>query len=51
MGPYGSGIAMASTTIAERHRYVVILPLNDSDELYNRGYKYIYSVLPSPAGI
>lgn len=46
LGPYGSGIAMASTTIAERHRYVVILPLNDSDELYNRGYKYIYSVLP-----
>lgn len=46
LGPYGSGIAMASTSIAERHRYVVILPLNDSDALYERGYKYIYSVLP-----
>jgi branched-chain amino acid transport system substrate-binding protein len=46
LGPYGSGIAMASSTIAERYGYVMILALNNSDKLYSRGYKNIFSVLP-----
>ncbi len=44
LGPYASGIAMPATTIAERNGYVMILPLNNSDSLYTRGYKYIFSV-------
>jgi branched-chain amino acid transport system substrate-binding protein len=46
LGPYASGIAMAATTVAERHRYVVILPINNSDEIYNRGYKYVFGQAP-----
>ena len=45
LGPYGSGIAMASTSIAERYGYVMVLSLNNSDKLYERGYKNIFSVL------
>ena len=46
LGPYSSGIAMPATTIAERYGYVMILPLNTSDQLYTRGYKNIFSVAP-----
>jgi len=46
LGPYASGMAMASTTIAERHGYVMILPINNSDKLYSRGYKNIFSIAP-----
>ena len=46
MGPYGSGIAMASTTIAERYGYAYILPLCNSDVLFTRGYKNIFGVFP-----
>ena len=46
MGPYGSGIAMASTTIAERYGYVYILPLGNSDVLFSRGYKNVFGLMP-----
>lgn len=46
LGPYASGIAMPATTIAEQNGYVMILPLNNSDSLYTRGYKHIFSVAP-----
>jgi len=46
LGPYASSMAMPATTVSERHRYVMILPINNSDQLYSRGYKYIFSQAP-----
>ena len=46
LGPYASSMAMPATTVSERHRYVMILPTNNSDKLYSRGYKYIFSQAP-----
>lgn len=46
LGSYGSFVSMASTTISERYGYVMILPSSGSDLLFNRGYKYLFSLLP-----
>jgi len=46
LGPYSSGIAIATSAISERYRYVTILPLANSDKIYVTGYKYVFSILP-----
>jgi branched-chain amino acid transport system substrate-binding protein len=46
LGPYSSGIAIATSGISERYRYVTILPLANSDKIYMTGYKYVFGVLP-----
>jgi branched-chain amino acid transport system substrate-binding protein len=46
LGPYSSGIAIATSAISERYRYVTILPLANSDKIYTTGYKYVFGVLP-----
>ena len=46
LGPYSSGITTATSTISERYKVLTIAPQANADGIYERGYKYIFSVLP-----
>ena len=46
LGPYSSGIAAATSAIAEKYNYVTIAPLANGDFVYERGFKYLFSVFP-----
>jgi branched-chain amino acid transport system substrate-binding protein len=46
LGPYSSGIAAATSAIAEKYGYVTIAPLANGDFVYERGLKYLFSVFP-----
>lgn len=46
LGPYSSAIFQATSTISERYRVVTIAPQANADSIYERGYKYIFSILP-----
>ena len=46
LGPYSSSIAAATSAIGEKYRYVTIAPMASGDSLYERGFKYLFSVLP-----
>ena len=46
LAPYSSGIAFATSAIAERYGYITIAGAANSDALYERGYKYLFSVMP-----
>lgn len=47
LGPYSSGIAAATSAIGEKYRFVTIAPMASGDSLYERGFKYLFSVLPA----
>jgi len=44
LGPYSSGITAATSAIGEKYRYVTIAPLANGDFVYERGFKYLFSV-------
>jgi branched-chain amino acid transport system substrate-binding protein len=46
LGPFSSGITQATSTISERYSILTIAPQANADPIYERGYKYIFSVLP-----
>ena len=46
LGPYSSGITAATSVIAEKYGYVTIAPLANGDMVYDRGFKYLFSVSP-----
>ena len=46
LGPYSSGIAAATSAIAEKYQFVTIAPLANGDFVYERGFKYLFSVFP-----
>ena len=46
LAPYSSGIAFATSAIGERYGYITIAGAANSDALYERGYKYLFSVMP-----
>lgn len=46
LGPFSSGITQATSTISERYGVLTIAPQANADGIYERGYKYIFSVLP-----
>ncbi len=46
IGPYSSGITQATTAIAERYKIITVAPLANAPELYARGFKYLFGVLP-----
>lgn len=46
LGPYSSGIAAATSAIGEKYGYVTIAPLANGDFLYERGFKFLFSVFP-----
>ncbi len=45
-GPYSSDITYATSTINEKYRVVMIASMASVGRIYERGYKYIFSVLP-----
>ncbi len=45
MSSYSSGIALASSAIAEKYHAVMIGTAANADALFERGYKYFFSVL------
>lgn len=46
LGPFSSAIFQATSTISERYRVVTIAPQANADTIYERGYRYIFSILP-----
>jgi branched-chain amino acid transport system substrate-binding protein len=46
LGPFSSGITQATSTISERYSILTIAPQANADGIYERGYKYIFSILP-----
>lgn len=46
VGPYSSGITQATTAIAERYKVITVAPLANAPDLYKRGFKYLFGVLP-----
>ena len=48
LGPYSSGLTLAVAQVAEQHRKLLWNHGGSSDEIFNRGYRYLVST-PSPA--
>jgi branched-chain amino acid transport system substrate-binding protein len=44
LGPYSSGIAAATSAIGEKYGYVTVAPFANGDFLYERGFKYLFSI-------
>ncbi len=49
LGPFGSRATFAATAVAEDYDMITIAPLANASEIYERGYRNAFSVLP-PAG-
>jgi branched-chain amino acid transport system substrate-binding protein len=48
LGPYGSGLTMATSTITEQHGVIMIEANGAAETIFDRGYQYVFGVL-SPA--
>jgi len=46
LGPYGSGPTFATTAIAEKYNIITMATLANAGNIYGRGYKNVFSVLP-----
>ncbi|MCX7786712.1 MAG: amino acid ABC transporter substrate-binding protein [Spirochaetes bacterium] len=46
LGPYGSGPTFATTAIGEKYNIITIATLANASNIYGRGYKNVFSVLP-----
>ncbi len=45
-GPYSSGITSATSAIGEKYKVLTMAPQANADSIYERGFKYVFSVLP-----
>lgn len=48
LGPYGSSLTMATSTITEQHGVIMVEANGAAETIFDRGYKYVFGVL-SPA--
>src|SRR5512136_319410 len=46
LGPYGSGITLATSAIGEKYRVLTVACQANAVNIYERGFKYIISILP-----
>jgi branched-chain amino acid transport system substrate-binding protein len=46
LGPYGSGITLATSAIGEKYHMLTIACEANANKIYERGFKYIVSILP-----
>lgn len=46
IGPYASSITFATSAIAEKYGIITIAPAANAPAIYERGFKYIFSILP-----
>lgn len=44
-GPFGSGATTASSAISERYSAILMAPSASSEEVFSRGYKYLFGIL------
>ena len=45
VGPYGSSVTAAVSTVVEKHKMVVIAPGASAKEIWERGYKYVFQMM------
>jgi branched-chain amino acid transport system substrate-binding protein len=45
IGPYGSSVTAAVSTVVEKHKMVMIAPGASSKEIWERGYKYVFQMI------
>jgi len=45
-GPYSSAITFATSAIGEKYGIITIAPEANAVNIYERGYKYVFSILP-----
>ena len=45
LSPYSSGLTVSTSATAEKYKMVNIAPLANATKVYNRGLKYVFSVL------
>jgi len=45
-GPFSSAITFATSAIAEKYKMITIAPQSNAIKIFERGYEYIFSVLP-----
>ncbi len=50
-GPFGSGATTASSAITERHHAIMIAPTASSEQVFSRGYKYLFGILVPNANV
>lgn len=48
LGPYGSSLTMATSSITEQHQVIMIEANGAAETIFDRGYQYVFGVL-SPA--
>jgi branched-chain amino acid transport system substrate-binding protein len=46
LGPFSSPITMQTSVIGEKYKVLTIAPLANAEPIYNRGFKYVFSILP-----
>jgi branched-chain amino acid transport system substrate-binding protein len=46
LGPFSSPITMQTSVIGEKYKIITMAALANSDAIYDRGFKYVFSVLP-----
>ena len=51
LGPYSSGITLATSAIAEKYNMINMACTANADSVYTRGYKNVFSILPPASGI
>jgi branched-chain amino acid transport system substrate-binding protein len=51
LGPYSSGITLATSAIAEKYDMINMACTANADSVYTRGYKNVFSVLPPASAI
>lgn len=45
-GPFSSGITFATTSIGEKYKMITIAPLANAPNIYERGFRYVFAILP-----
>lgn len=46
LGPYSSGAVLATSSVAEKYQVPMVQGGGASDQIFNRGYKYVFGTLP-----
>ena len=46
LGPFSSPITMQTSVIGEKYKILTIAPQANAEPIYNRGFKYVFSILP-----
>lgn len=51
MGPYSSPVTYAASTVTEKYRYPMVAAGASAQNIWQRGYKYIFQLYPQPPGL